>query len=59
MTLTTTLATVQIAVGGAVENYLLAQQPVHVPAQVTLYQEIGHAGGPFDVTDMLVTYTAL
>jgi hypothetical protein len=58
LALTTTLATVQIAVGGAVENISLHSNPFTC-SQVTLYQEIGHAGGPFDVTDMLVTYTAL
>ena len=58
LTVTTTSASAQIGVAGSVANYNLPEYPFSFGA-VTFYQEAGHAGGPFDVTDIVVTYTAL
>lgn len=57
LTVTTTAATAQIRVGGTAANLTVPQYPFSF-SEVTFYQEAGNAGGPFDVTDIIVTYTA-
>ena len=56
LTVTATSAEAQIGVAGSVANYT----PVYPSSfgAVTFYQETGYAGGPFDVTDIVVTYTS-
>lgn len=56
LSVTTASATAQIAVAGSVANFPLPVNPFTVFA-VTFYTEAGEAGA-FDVTDVLVTYTA-
>jgi hypothetical protein len=56
LTVTTASATVRVAVGGSVANFPLPSNPFTV-AQVTFYTEAGDVGA-FDVTGVLVTYTA-
>ena len=58
LTVTTTSATVQIGVAGSVANANLPQNPFSVGA-VTFYEEAGDAPVAFDVTAIVVTYTAL
>jgi hypothetical protein len=55
--LTNTVATVQIGVAGSVANGSLPFNPGSVSA-VTFYEQAGDAPVPFDVTDVLVKYTA-
>jgi hypothetical protein len=57
ITLTTTVATVQMGVAGSVANGNIPHNPGSVSA-VTFYEQAGDAPVPFDVTDVLVTYTA-
>jgi hypothetical protein len=57
ITLKATVATVQMGVAGSVANGNLPQNPGSVGA-VTFYEQAGDAPVPFDVTDVLVTYTA-
>ncbi len=57
ITLTTTVATLQIGVAGSVANVNLPFNPGSVGA-VTFYEQAGDAPVAFDVTSVLVTYTA-
>ncbi len=56
LTVTATSATAQIGVAGTVANYTLHQYPSSFSAVAFAQQNAGGAG--FDVTDIVVTYTA-
>jgi hypothetical protein len=57
ITLSTGVPAVQIGVAGSVANASAPINPGSVAA-VTFYEQAGDAPAPFDVTDVLVTYTA-
>ena len=55
LTVTASSATVAITVAGSVTNLTLPDYPASFGG-MSFYQEAGEAVGPFDVTDILVTY---
>lgn len=56
LTVTSTSATAVIGVAGSVTNLTLPEYPASFGG-VSFYQAAGEAAGPFDVTDILVTYS--
>jgi hypothetical protein len=58
LTVTASSATALIGVAGTVANFTLHECPSTFSA-VTFYQEAGDPNVPFDVTDVVVTYTPL